>query len=97
MSTGIVISGDFSAPGSPLLAGPSEAGLRPTAACVSTGVDPQRAALKALGGRHHVAVLIDHSFDGERGWVTSRKTFRRVPKHDAAGDRSPQVFDPDNL
>jgi hypothetical protein len=95
MLTGIVISGDFSVPGSPLLAGPTEDGLRPTAACVSKGAAPQLAAVKELGTGHRSAVVIDHSFDGEQGWVTSRKTFRRVSK-DRDADRSPQVFDPDS-
>lgn len=92
MSPQLVISGDFSSPGSPLLAGPTEEGLQPTAACVATGAQPELAALKQLGGSHREAVVIDHSFDGERGWITSRKTFRRVAK-----DRPPQVFDPDSL
>lgn len=96
MTTGIVISGDFSAPGSPLLAGPSEEGLRPTAACVATGVTPQLTALKELGGDHRKAVVINHSFDGEQGWVTSRKTFRRMSRSKGDMDRSPLVFDPDN-
>jgi hypothetical protein len=95
MQSSIVISGDFSSPGSPLLAGPNEEGLRPTTACVAIGDEPQLAALKQLGSGHRRAVVINHSFDGERGWLTSRKTFRRVNKDDAAGDRPPQVFDPD--
>jgi hypothetical protein len=97
MSSDIVISGDFSAPGSPLLAGPSEEGLRPTAALVASCDEPQIAALKQLGSGHRQALVIDHSFDGEQGWITSRRTFRRIPKGQAAIDRPPQVFDPDSL
>ena len=94
MQPGIVISGDFSAPGSPLLVGPTEESLRPTVACVAAGDGPQLAALKELGCGHRTALIIDHSFNAEEGWVTSRKTFRRVAK--APEDlRPPQFFDPD--
>jgi len=86
MVAGIVISGDFSEPGSPLLAGTSEQTLRPTVACVVAAGNPRLAALRQLGGNYRQALIIDHSFDGDHGWVTSRKTFRRVARPAAPGD-----------
>jgi hypothetical protein len=78
MTAIIIISGDFSEPGSPLLAGPSEDALRPTVACVAAVANPRLAALKELGANHKRALVINHSFDQEQGWVTSRKTYRRI-------------------
>jgi hypothetical protein len=95
MQPGIVISGDFSAPGSPILVGPTEESLRPTAACVAIGEGARLAAVKELGCGHRTALVIDHSFDSEEGWVTSRKTFRRVAKDAPEADRQPRYFDPD--
>jgi len=95
MQPGIVISGDFSAPGSPILVGPTEESLRPTAACVAAGIGARLAALKELGNGHRTALVIDHSFDVGQGWVTSRKTFRRVAKDAGEADRPPKFFDPD--
>lgn len=94
MQPGIVISGDFSAPGSPLLVGPTEATLRPTAACVAAGKGPQFVALKECASGHRTALILDHSFDADEGWVTSRKTFRRIAKSPEVL-RPPQFFDPD--
>jgi hypothetical protein len=95
MQPGIVISGDFSAPGSPILVGPTEESLRPTATCVAAGTGAQLAAVKELGSGHRTALVIDHSFDVEHGWVTSRKTFRRVAKDAPEADPPPKYFDPD--
>jgi hypothetical protein len=95
MQPGIVISGDFSAPGSPILVGPTEESLRPTVTCVAAGTDAQLAAVKELGSGHRTALVIDHSFDSKQGWITSRKTFRRVAKDAPGADRPPQFFDPD--
>lgn len=86
MNPGIVISGDFSSPGSPLLAGPSEASLRPTVACVAVAANPRLAAVKELGRSYHRALVIDHCFDNDRGWITSRKSFRRIRKSDGPLD-----------
>lgn len=86
MDAGIFISGDFSEPGSPLLAGATEDTLRPTVACVAAAANPRLAAVKELGGNYRRAVVIDHSFDSDRGWITSRKSYRRIARPDAAGD-----------
>lgn len=83
MDLGIFISGDFSEPGSPLLAGASEETLRPTIAIVATAANPRLAALKELGGSYQRAVVIDHTFDTDKGWTTSRQSYRRIPKPDA--------------
>ena len=77
MDREIVISGDFSEPGSPLLAGPSEEQLRPTQSCVSPA-NAKFAALKELGSECSRALVIDHCFDSDRGWVISRKVYRRI-------------------
>jgi hypothetical protein len=82
----IFISGDFSEPGSPLLAGSREDSLRPTVACVADSTNPRLSALKQLGGSCQRAVVINHSFDGDRGWVVSRKSYRRIARPGAAGD-----------
>ena len=86
MEAGIFISGDFSDPGSPLLAGASEDALRPTVACVTDAANPRLAALKELGGNYREAVVINHSFDSDRGWITSRKSYRRVARPNASGE-----------
>lgn len=77
------------------MVGPTEESLRPTAACVATGDGAQLTALKEFGSGHRTALVIDHSFDAQQGWVTSRKAFRRVAKGAPEADRSPQYFDPD--
>lgn len=77
--TSIFISADFSEPGSPVLAGPAENRLRPTTVCVAQE-SPQLSAIKALCGEHVRAVLLDQSFDRERGWISTRKSYRRVAR-----------------
>jgi hypothetical protein len=88
MEADIFISGDFSEPGSPLLAGTREDSLRPTVACVAASSNPRLAALKQLGGSYQRAVVINHSFDGDRGWIVSRKSYRRIARPDATSDES---------
>lgn len=77
MDYGIVISADFSEPGSPILAGPTEDGLLATLSRVAGGRNAQLAAVKELAVSHRCALVINHSFDDESGWTTTRKSFQR--------------------
>jgi len=78
MVNGIVISADFSEPGSPILAGPTEDQLIPTKLRVAEGLKARQAALKELGSGHARALVIDHHFDNDKGWQTRRATFKRA-------------------
>jgi hypothetical protein len=77
MPKGIVISADFSDPGSPILAGPTEKELNATTQRVAAGPNPRLRAVSLLGTGFSRALVIDHRFDAEEGWTTSRQNFRR--------------------
>lgn len=74
----IVISADFSEPGGPILAGPSEDTLRPTPMQVGAGPGARLAAVKQLGRGYKKALVIDHHFDDGKGWSTRRSKFKRT-------------------
>jgi hypothetical protein len=78
MANEIVISADFSDPGSPILAGPSELNLQATKHRVQASENARLAAVKELGQKCRNALVIDHHFDGDHGWTTTRTKFRRA-------------------
>lgn len=79
MVSQLVISADFSDPTGPILAGPTEASLSATKLRVSDAANSPLAAVKLLGGDYRRALVIDHHFDGEAGWTSHRRNFRRSP------------------
>ena len=77
MTGGIVISADFSEPGGPILAGPAESELQATKVRVAQSRNARLAAVKSLGRGFDRAVVLDQSFDRDRGWITRRSKFMR--------------------
>jgi hypothetical protein len=84
MQKEIVISADFSDPGSPILAGPTELNLQATKIRVQASENARLAAVKELGQKCRDALVIDHHFDGDNGWITTRTKFRRSPADNGA-------------
>lgn len=76
----IVISADFSDPTGLILAGKSEESLRATPLRVSDAESSPLTAVRMLGAKCRRALVIDHRFDMEAGWISHRRNFRRTTK-----------------
>lgn len=80
----LVISADFSDPTGVILAGISEKSLAATDLRVADADNSPLTAVKLLGTKYRRALVIDHRFDNDAGWIAHRRNFRRSPTKDAA-------------
>jgi len=78
MVADIVISANFSDTTSRILAGTSEDTLEATSLCVSDVRNLPMNAVKALGAKCKTALVISRENDMRKGWICTRKFFRRV-------------------
>ena len=77
MVASIVISANFSDAACPILAGANEDSLEATSLRVSDAARPL-SAVKLLAGDHDTALVISRHYDNQKGWLSTRKNFKRV-------------------
>ena len=80
MTADIVISANFSDASSRILAGPTEENLQETPLIVSDVRDLPINAVKALARKCQTALVIIRMKDTRKGWLCTRKLFRRVKR-----------------
>lgn len=78
MVADIVISANFSDSASKILAGASEDSLQETSLIVSDVRNSPINAVKALAQKSKTALVICRVKDSHKGWLCTRKLFRRV-------------------